>query len=511
MNYGRIRAAVENNTSGARVNRRAVFPTYNGFMPTSLKNKSHSPARRGADPEATSRNSSSSQRSLWMLALIVIGTAVGIGIGIAWTPLEPLPGPSQPESSVAMPSPAVEVEFPAEDKIVTVESLQKELEFLADRLQVEFRNRADALHVAAMIHAELKQTQKAEQAWRACVAQDPPEPGPYVGLATMLMERGEDAHGVALLKKTLENGRESPELYRELVSGLMKQGEWEQADASLAQGLKLYPSDGGIWLQRGLLDTQQRRFDSAAAAFEKAIALGERSQAAINALRVALVRTGKAEQAKALAESATKSPNDTTSFQDEYLERLRELAGRLLTMSASVAGQAGKPNLSETWLKRKMALLPNDLTTYMELSALYRSSLRLREALQVHRRLLALQPKNILNHLNLASVASHLGDLDQAEHVLQEAAELEPDRALVWGELAKLDLARGRDERGRDHALRAQKLEPSNIEWPIMAAMAAHRMGDVPLVAESLRRAREIAPEDPRLKAVTDAIQPSRP
>ena len=77
---------------------------------------------------------------------------------------------------------------------------------MADLLALEFENSAESLHVAAMIFAELKQTNKAESIWRKCTDLKPKDLGPYVGLATVLSQRGDDTQSVQLLEEVRKSG-----------------------------------------------------------------------------------------------------------------------------------------------------------------------------------------------------------------------------------------------------------------------------------------------------------------
>ena len=181
------------------------------------------------------------------------------------------------------------------------------------------------------------------------------------------------------------------------------------------------------------------------------------------------------------------------------MSTLRALAVRLFRMAASVASNQKQSVIAEQWLLRCVAIRPNDLETYMDLSSLYRRENRIEDALEVQERLLQLQPQNVLNYVNLASVAFQLGRFDQAERVLVEATKACPDEPFPFGELARINLAKRNFSAVRQLASKAIKLEPQNVEWVLMSAIAAEALGDAENFNSLLQQARRISPNDPRL------------
>lgn len=451
-----------------------------------------------------------------MLASIAVGVGLIIVCVVLLTPLEPVP--IEPNSTpVAVEKkplsdrdPASPVNrrnvLPKSDDNLTVEKLQSEMVQVAARLTTEFSTVSDALHVAAMTYAELKQTQNAENVWRACIELKPTEVGPYVGLATNLIQRGQQAEAIKILNE-LRKTKTSGELYCELAKAHMDEGELDSAGDVLREGITSYPSDASLWLQQGLIESQLSHFDSAEFAIRKAIELGDGSRATANAFLSVLLRQGKTEEVQKIreaisrvpAELAAVGPAENDTFQSTYMSTLRALAARLFRMAASVASNQKQSVIAEQWLLRCVAIRPNDLETYMDLSSLYRLENRAEDALEVQERLLQLQPQNVLNYVNLASVAFQLGRFDQAERVLVEATKVCPDEPFPFGELARINLAKRNFSAVRQLASKAIKLESQNVEWVLMSAIAAEALGDAENFNSLLQQARRISPNDPRL------------
>ena len=464
-----------------------------------------------------------STKWLKLVVVILLGTSLSIAIAISLTPMAPVSElePTDTEASTDLSSlssaknsseaPLQHVHFPTLDETIQVESLQAELLGIADRLVADFGASTDGLHVAAMIFAEFKKTKRAEDIWRRCTELKPKELGPFVGLASVLSQRGDDSQAVELLDGLYQSGRKSAELIADLAAGLSKIGEMERADIVINDGLAMFPDNAALQTQRGTLDTQLGRFESAEIAFRRAIELGDNSKSMAVMLGNILARRGKTEDAKqiraAIQQDDSAKANRTTSFEESYLKTLRGLAVRFYQFGAKAAMMNGVPNVSEQWLLRATAIEPSDLSTYMELSAVYRRTNRIQEALEVQQRLLELQPTNVLNHINLASVASQLGQFDLAERVLVEATKASPEVAFPYAELAKIRLGKRQYSMAKEQITMARRLDPDNVEWHLMGAMIAEGLGDAHGMIECLQRAHEITPHDSRIESMLSAAQ----
>lgn len=466
-------------------------------------------------PKKTSRDGKPTHW-LSLALMILVGTGLTIAIAIVLTPEKPLPEvQSEPIDPGPQLATAPSVRFPTPDGEISVEQLQSELLAMAERLASEFGSNVEGLHAAAMTFAEFKQTKRAQEVWQKCLELKPKEVGPYVGMASILSQRGDDEQAVKLLQNAFKTGQRSAELLAELASGLSKLGELEQADAILNEGVASFPESHEIMTQRGTIDMQLQRVESAERAFRKSLELGGNTKAVQMMLANALARQGKTEEAtqlRSLSEvtSSAAAKDRSPGFDTIYLTNLRALAVKLFQIGSRAAIENDKPLLAEEWLLRTLAIEPNDLSTYMELSAVYRRTKRLKEALEVQEKLLELQPKNVLNHINLASVASQLGRYDLAERVLTEATLVSPEVAFPFAELAKIHLSKREFSKAKQMITTARNLEPLKTEWHVMGAMIAESLGDAPGVVSCLKRALEITPTDQNLIALLKAAESAK-
>jgi tetratricopeptide (TPR) repeat protein len=457
----------------------------------------------------TSQNRWSQLTAIGMFVAVAI-----IGLVVFLTPHKEEPVDPDQESkkphtsSVNVPK---RFQLPTQVDAVSSEVLQEMLATIAESLPTRFPSDPAAYHASAMIFAELRQTQKAKEMWETCLEMGTLEVGPAVGLAGILVEQGDETRALALLEKVQKASKGSTaEFYQQLSDLYSRTGELELAEQTARQGLTPFSQSAPLWLQLGLVQSQQRKFDKAEASLRRAISLGDSSSTTRNALVTVLNRTGKSDEAKAIMASASsvaapsgpsleKDANDDAGFQDQYRQALRELSVPLLRNASAVAFAHGRLDLAEEWLLKAMAEEPSNPALYMDLSSILRSAKRLEDALLVHQRLVEVQPMNPLNDMNLASVATQINRIDMAERTLLNAVEKFPKVAFLYGELAKLSLGRGQFLTMNQFAKQAYELEPQNIEWTLMLAMSSKQLKDEAAFRSYRKLAQELAPNDPRV------------
>ena len=131
-------------------------------------------------------------------------------------------------------------------------------------------------------YAQLKDSAKAEAAYRKAVEGDPEDPGHRHGLAQVLMEQDKYAAALEQFQKlsqlepgNWENQLRSSQLQRRL-------GQFDQAEASLARARQLAPGNLEILYNQALLDQDEGRFDEGIKLLSDAIA-GMKNQPGANA------------------------------------------------------------------------------------------------------------------------------------------------------------------------------------------------------------------------------------
>ena len=108
-----------------------------------------------------------------------------------------------------------------------------------------------------------------------------------------------------------------------------------------------------------------------------------------------------------------------------------------LCRAGTVYDRQGDPAKAELLLLRAYSLDPRDLTVGGELVALYRRARRIADARLVQRHLAEVDPQNVFQFVNLASLSSQLGDLRLAEDALKQVIGLRPTCPwAIWGSLS---------------------------------------------------------------------------
>lgn len=95
--------------------------------------------------------------------------------------------------------------------------------------------------------------------------------------------------------------------------------------------------------------------------------------------------------------------------------------------------------------------------------------------------------------LNLAIVLLHRGQLDQAQHLLEQARDLHPDdpptRAAIEEQIGKLALQQGKLDAAVAALTEAVRLSPSEGRLHFLLGQALHRLGREPQAQEQFREA----------------------
>jgi tetratricopeptide (TPR) repeat protein len=316
------------------------------------------------------------------------------------------------------------------------------------------------------------------------------------------MERGNDEAAVTLLEGVRDRVQPTPEYYHQLGRALTKLGRLEEARTTLAAGAQAFPDSPEIGLQLGQTQLQLGQFAEAEASLRQATAAGADPETGWFALANALARQGKQDEAadfrKRLAElKASRQDQDRAQFQSRYLAAVRRIAVPTMSRAALVYHDQGDPEEAERLLLRAIALDPAAVEPYAVLAGMLRGGNRTADLRLVHERLVEVEPQNAVHYLNLASVASQLGDFDAAEPLLQRAVELRPDVAIGYTALAQLYLRMDRPQQARWSAEAALRRQPT-AEGYLLLAAACQTLGDAPAAQAAVAEARQLAPDDPR-------------
>lgn len=406
------------------------------------------------------------------------------------------------------------IELAVQPVAATAEEMEAELVRLAERMQTRFPESAEALHVAAVAYAELRQTRKAEQIWQRCIALAPDRLGPRVGMASTAIERGEDETAVAVLRDALDRGLASPELYYHLATALNKLGRIEQAEEVLQEGLGRFEPVAVNWRLLGQAQLQLARYEEAESSLRRARSLGDESAELYLALANGLSRQGKSEEAEAYRELFRQRraipPEDADQpFQEAYAAAMRRNLVASLAKAGAVFAHEGDLEEAERLLLRAVELDPRNAEILREVARMFLDQRRLHDAWLVHRQLVQFDPPNFLDCINLAHVGLQVGDHETVERGFRLAMDLRPEIALPYVGLAQLYVETGQFEQARWLAEGAVRREPTIQAYAVLAA-ACEGLNDLAAAGAAREAAEQLA-----VRAAADgspsgpAVQPS--
>lgn len=431
---------------------------------------------------------------LGVASVIIAGIIVGV---VAWWN----PPPDDPDQQMPFATPTIRL--PRTPAAATAEELEKELIGVAELLQERFPELPEALHVAATVHAELRQTRKAEEIWQRCISLAPTNLAPRVALATIAMERGEDQAAIEALSDALAEGHSSPELDHHLASALSKVGRVEDAEQLLQGSLQKYEPVAENWRLLGQTQWQLEQLAEAETSLLRALELGDRSGELYLALTNVSSRLGKESEAERYREEFRRRrevlPEDADQpFQVTYAAAMRRNLVNTLGKAGAVFAHQGDVARAEGLLLRAIALDPDHAEILRELAMMLLEQQRVPDAWVVHRHLVELDPPNYLDCINLATVATELGDYESVERALRLAMDLRPQMALPYLGLARLYLDVGRFEEARWHANAAVRREPSLAAYAALAA-ACQELGDREAADAAREAAKQLAAQYPSI------------
>ncbi len=440
----------------------------------------HQAVRRSSSSEGSAKNG-----KLYRAAKI--GLCLGLAVTLVVGFLIPLPDrnsddPEGQNASTEEPKPTesaklqptLELPEGTERKDINVADLQLELKRLATTLTVDYPNDAACFHLAAQVQFELKQFEVAEQLWKKCLEVNPMYMGPYVGLATLLMDKGRNEDAIEVLGKAESLGGNSPEMLLKLGEAFENAGNLDSALQRLQQAALAYPENGEIWVALGRVQNQNNKPAEAEISLRRAIEIGGEKEPVLFALNAALMRQGKLQESAAIRESMTKlkqsKPFEQEPFQDRYDTALSRIAADVFISAATISEANEKLDDANKLYLRALELNPRNVEAYSGLLYVARRQERLPDQRLLLSKLIEYDSKNLLNYTNLASVAMQMGDARFAEKTLNDAVAMDPEGILAQAASAKLYLNLRNFTKARALAMQVVERQPSPAAFRLLAA-----------------------------------------
>jgi tetratricopeptide (TPR) repeat protein len=472
-------------------------------MRISAKRNSEPPSEQGAF-----RSTSASAINKLSLAISLAALAVS-GV-LFWSsatrPPVPAPPPSTTatsraaapsESDVPQPIRKSSVKFTDSALKLTAEELDAEAQQLADEMLARYPDLPEALHVAALLHAQQRRSEKAMELWSRCVALSPASEQYRANLATVALQRGDTAAALAVLEPAVRNGSQSPDVLHHYVVALTSDGRCAEAIETGRRAVKLFPESAVHWLILGQAQLKEGESEAAEASLRKALALGGETADLCFALGNACGRNDKPEEAaefrQRFVDLQASSPLPVRDrFATLTVNDSRRTAVGVLIEGASVHSWQRDSLEAERLLLRALALDPGNIAALQTLAKLYEQGQQVPELLAVYERLARIDAGNPTTYLKIAQLAGKLQDSAQVESALKTAISVDPQFAPAFTELARWYLQQGRFDLARWYAQEAVRRNGTADGYALLAS-TCEAMGDQSTAKAALAEAKRIA------------------
>ena len=230
--------------------------------------------------------------------------------------------------------------------------------------------------------------------------------------------------------------------------------------------------------------------DKALDYFSRALKINPNNTEALAGQSKVLLQQGHVEQATKNAEQAT--PDDL-----KHQASFRSFASSTYGMVASIHTRLGDYTQAERLLRHALELDPAMSKNEMLLVDVFRKTERIPDAITVLQHLLVVQPDDLVNAHNLASLAVQQNQLPLAEQALTHLADHD-----TTGEghavLAQFLLRAGKSRQALERAKVAAERSPT-VDSYLVLISAYRAMGDEDNAQQTLKKAKLIAPGDQRL------------
>lgn len=367
---------------------------------------------------------------------------------------------------------------------------ESEAHRVAEQLLAQYPNTAEALHVLALLSAQMRRTSDAEDYWRRAAAATSNNVQYLINIAVLATERGDFETATETLRAVIGEHQHNFNVRFNYGLALLRGGDVEAAEQLLLDTVRLFPESGASWAT--LAEAQLDAGDSAAAidSYQRARQLGVDSAELFFQLAEAARREGNVDlEAESMdAFNARQSDTEVEPTSRFLLLSDAEARATLITTlieSASVYAENRDSTRAEMLLLRALAIDPMHIAVCATLADFYESLGDLANEHVVRRHLATLDPLRLNNSLRLASSLAAVGNSAEAEATLKLALSHQPGSAVLSAALAEFLAEQGRHAKALAYAEEATRIAPSHAGYRFVANL--HRaLGNEPAALAAL-------------------------
>lgn len=387
---------------------------------------------------------------------------------------------------------------PAQTEFIT-ETEQADLIEAVEKATAEHPQNARFHYLAGITFGELLKTKPASDNLRRALELQENDIESLLALADILIESGEFDEAIKWLEKAAQNGGMDRGVAISLGDAHSQAGNVDRALEVLQSASEQYSDDGELLGKLAQVQNQTGDFVSAEKNARRAMELEIKDRATYLALSTALMRQRKVEEARALRESMPPVEQQIMPDDTQYQESFRKFATSTYSMLGTAYMDLDDATRAEEYFRRALSILPTYAPAAMALGNVCRSQGRLREAMQIYDHLTRIQPENVLNYSNLASLAVANNNVQLAESALRRAVEVDSSGQADML-LARFLVGVNKLQDAAVHAERAAKVLASPDAF--LTLVSVYQMsGDQSAAMYAFSRGKSMFPADSRFES----------
>lgn len=453
----------------------------------------------------TPARQSASQTSYVVYGVIIVVT---VFVVLAVARYYPAPSSDLPEELNGNPSlaNAKPIVLPLEPVSITSEELRKETEEVVTNLIDDYPTVVVPHKIAAEFEMSTYRYEEAQSHWQAALKLRPQSIEAQTGLARVALEQGRPQEAVTRLEKLLQDDRSNVDLATQLARGLQQTGKLDEAAEVANRALTQFPREPTLLQTTAEIESQRGKLEASKELCLRGIEVNPSNGSLHFILSNVARRLGDVELAdKHLEISRQLRPETKTGggeFEKHYDESLRRIVGYTMAQAAEFYLDQGDAQQATQIALRAAEIYPQGGLIYRVLSkVLYRQE-RFQDAYQAERRLVAVEPNNPLNYVNLSKIAFLAGDPSGGRDALLAAYKRMPDSSTVATALAAYYLEEGDLKSAQKMAQESIQITPSVHAYQVLAAASAG-LGDLQGKQQAEENARKLMQSSTRVAPIS--------
>ena len=407
-------------------------------------------------------------------------------------------------------APPIGSELTPEQRIA---ALKREEMELAERLMRDFPNSVDAFVIMGNVWEGHGDAIEAVRFLKKALEIDPKRPDVYKSMGWFAMQKGQYEQAIAYWRKALEINAQIPDIHNSIAMALMGLGKQRESIEELEKDIQITPNPVFSYFMLGQGYLQQKEYEKARKNYEKAIALRpDYTNAYYSLFTVCMRLEQRAKAQEYMAVFRKLKAEDMKILKDrnevfEDLVNMRKGASETYTHAGKMYQDNGNLQRAEELLKRAAALDPKNALCLMKLASLYQTTNRISDALQMHKKISQIEPENPTCYLNIGLFSTQLRRLTDAEEAFRKAIALAPKSSIGYRELAQLYLKMGKSlPEARELAEKAVALEPIAINYFVLS-WACDINGDSENGLKAIEHAIQLEPTNLRYRKIYEHIK----